>query len=80
MLHQDSYMRQVALVYYSCALFWSTTLVCTCSASIQHGLPHAMHLITGGSVTSSCLQCYGSSDPPVVGNAVLLQLLQAASQ
>ena len=31
-------------------------------------------------VTSSCLQCYGSSDPPVIGNPVLLQLLQAASQ
>lgn len=31
-------------------------------------------------LTSGCLQCYGGSDTPVVGDAVLLQLLQPTPQ
>lgn len=31
-------------------------------------------------LTSSCLQCNGCSDSPVIGDAILLQLLQPTPQ
>ena len=34
----------------------------------------------GWDLTSSCLQCNGCSDSPVIGNAILLQLLQPTPQ